>query len=1746
MKKKILSLVFALAMVVSLFPSMRIGTAVAATEDTYIPLEVSGFNKDVVVENTVALSGSLWDYAGAFDGDNEGARMSLYEHRGGSSTYGLPSSRDIGDGKFTLQPYTQNNVLQLYGYKTDSTAKGSLEFVNQTGYPMIAFLGAGGNGKAPFEALITYTDGTQSATLTSAAPDWYVGEYDGFYRGPFGRVKLDNGTTENGNGPNLYAFTIETNQFKAIKSIDFVYTGGSDKRLNIMAVSGVIPANTFTVNYKGNGGGTGIMVNVGGISGAFTLPENGYRAKTGYEFLGWSTSKTGGELLQPGTEITVSADVTLYAQWKAPEGVTGPDTIVDLTKNIINVNGDGTVSVSESASDGYFYYMYALPVSVYADSITTADDFVKMVMDGVDQSIVEMKDYDLTSEADIATLMKLASGYGTGQVFAVGGGTEDGIGNTDDSMPLYEDSIVIVYKLREDNKISATYADAGQNPFAPGLEYAHAYGIYGVYADIVEYEGESGGDPHTHCVCGAADCTDAGHSGVIEWTGVASLSEITTAGYYYLTTDVEIDEPWNPVKDVVLCLNGHVVKLLCENYRSQIYLDKGKFTLTDCDKETEHKFSVNSDGLWVLDENGDKIVTGGVITGGTDSAVDANTGRSAGDFTMYGGNIVGNTGSCGGGVYVQGGQATIIGGSIRGNTATYGGGIGCYTGSVRLFGGVISDNTATEVGGGLYSQPGYDVMGAPVVKNNRKLSGSEYIENNAELVVVSYSALDEPTNASPAFGIYDLLTEGAEIGVTISTSDFFTDGWSWVMGDADPTDYFFSDNTDYTVVKAEVVEGSGEYELRLSEGGESDKPEVDLGTIVNLTESIITVNGNTVTVNKPEGEDEYIYFLTVLPEIYLEGTGMTAEQYVERHMLGVGKSIIDATTLDLTDVPGMQELAGTTQIFVTNLETYESLDDYISGDSVVVVLKLHPDNVKVATYDSAADNPYFGSVGFTTAYAYGIYGVYATRVSAGAGAEVASAELTFTYEETIGAIVAGEELPDLSVLAPEHVVVKDTDGNVLTVVDVYADWLCKAPDLDEGWGWPDSSIAQEGMEYGIRIEVMGDGSYSFGTSWEDLTVLTCQDEKLSVNSAWVGDPNSVFAAIIEMSTVQQPEEPVDPPHEHSYTYTSNNNGTHNGACACGEDAITNEACTYAEGTCSKCGYAEPAAPTTYAVTVTVKEKTEGDVVDCNDATVKLVSLSGEEMVKEQSIGNGMYGFENVADGIYNLVIQRGNRIKTVLVEIAGKNVDLGVVYLPVMEINSKVDITVDVDDDSPIKGALVGGLDALADTIAEEIEMEDGVSVSVEVAMEINAQMSDDVVPEHKEKIEKEAKTQSENLTFLDISIDKTITTKQTGKPDSVKTDPVNDTEILLEIVIPFDTADRRDFAVYRYHELDDSVVQKLTVDKNSDGEYIKVEDGVIKMYVRYFSTYAIGFSEGDEPETPPVTPNIPCVPMNPAYTVSLSQKIVGGKIESSIGYADYGTTVTITVTPNQGYELETLTVTDSDGNEISVKGIGNNKFTFTMPDSKVNVTATFRKMEDGCAKDVNCPIWPFNDAKTTAWYHDGVHYCIENGLMNGLPGNLFDPNGTTTRAQIVTILWRLDGSPVANYAMSFADVAADQWYTEAVRWAAVNGIVEGYSDTVFAPNDAITREQFAAILWRYCQYKGIDVSVGEETNILSYSDAFDVHSWAMDAMQWACGAGVIGGIADGSSMKLDPTGSATRAQVATMLWRFCEEIMEP
>ena len=248
------------------------------------------------------------------------------------------------------------------------------------------------------------------------------------------------------------------------------------------------------------------------------------------------------------------------------------------------------------------------------------------------------------------------------------------------------------------------------------------------------------------------------------------------------------------------------------------------------------------------------------------------------------------------------------------------------------------------------------------------------------------------------------------------------------------------------------------------------------------------------------------------------------------------------------------------------------------------------------------------------------------------------------------------------------------------------------------------------------------------------------------------------------------------------------------------------------------------------------------------------------------------------------------------------------------------------------------------------------------------------------------------------------------------------------------------------------------------------------------------------------------------------------------------GDTVTLTVS-GEG----TLTVTDANGKSVALTDLGSGKYTFKMPSSKVNVAFTASGETKPCDGGKDCPSAPFKDVDTAAWYHVFIDYVLTHSIMNGVSGTSFAPDSNLTRGMLVQILFNLEGKPQSASA-NFSDVKVDAWYAKAVGWAAANKVVAGYADGTFRPDADVTREQAAAILYRYAQSKGIDVSVGEDTNILSYEDALQASEYAIPALQWAVGAGVLNGK---SSNLLAPTGTATRAEIATIMQRWCEKIVQ-
>ena len=269
--------------------------------------------------------------------------------------------------------------------------------------------------------------------------------------------------------------------------------------------------------------------------------------------------------------------------------------------------------------------------------------------------------------------------------------------------------------------------------------------------------------------------------------------------------------------------------------------------------------------------------------------------------------------------------------------------------------------------------------------------------------------------------------------------------------------------------------------------------------------------------------------------------------------------------------------------------------------------------------------------------------------------------------------------------------------------------------------------------------------------------------------------------------------------------------------------------------------------------------------------------------------------------------------------------------------------------------------------------------------------------------------------------------------------------------------------------------------------------------------------------------------PANPNYRIDIPAA-EGGTVTADPAAAKAGATVTLTATPDEGYAVGTITVTDRFGDAVKVTENADGTYTFTMPNGQVTVKATFVETEEPA------PAMPFTDVKEGDWFYDEVLYVYENGLMNGVGDNRFAPNSATTRGMLVTILYRLEGEPDVTGEAGFSDVG-DTWYTDAVIWAAANDIVNGIGDNQFGPENTLTREQLVTMLYRYAQNKGYDVTASADLS--GYPDAGQIQSWAQEAMTWAVAEGIVEGM-DGN---LNPAGSATRAQIATILMRFCEGV---
>lgn len=621
---------------------------------------------------------------------------------------------------------------------------------------------------------------------------------------------------------------------------------------------------------------------------------------------------------------------------------------------------------------------------------------------------------------------------------------------------------------------------------------------------------------------------------------------------------------------------------------------------------------------------------------------------------------------------------------------------------------------------------------------------------------------------------------------------------------------------------------------------------------------------------------------------------------------------------------------------------------------------------------------------------------------------------------------------------------------------------------------------------------------------------------------------------------------------------------------------------------------------TYSISGTVKEEIDGtsDKEVVGNVDIKLERGGTQFGAAVKTGADGKYTLSGVPAGTYNIVAERTledgtKQTTTILVTVTSGDATANEIILPAAKVNSKLTVT---GTDTP--AVMVGELNEVAkDNAVENSEVT--VTMTVQKKDESAAEGADEI-----KELAATASSDNAEVEYLDIGMKKeTKTGSETTEQAITQTSQVLELIIPFNLVGRNSFSILRHHAGVAA-ALRERSSPFASANAFEDGWFfVDRTNSRIYIYADQFSTYGIGYapvvqstitfdanggtvtpaSATTDAESGKLT-SLPTPTRSGGYSFdgwftaasggtqvttatefnadttiyahwtytggsgsgsgsgsSTSSMVTvittkDGTVSHSPKNPSQGSKVTITAKPNVGYQVDVVTVKDASGKNLVVTDNGDGTFTYTQPSGKVTVEATFKETSNSSA-DV---LSSFTDVDASAWYVDAIRWAVENGVMNGVGNNKFNPNGDTSRAMVVTMLWRMERSPAYVGMSEFSDVENTDWYGQAVRWANAEGIVEGYRDAngkgqMFNPNGAVTREQLAAILYRYAQYKKANVSIGEDTNILSYDDAFSVSGWATSAMQWAVGSGIINGIGS----ELAPVNHATRAQVATMLMRY-------
>ena len=571
----------------------------------------------------------------------------------------------------------------------------------------------------------------------------------------------------------------------------------------------------------------------------------------------------------------------------------------------------------------------------------------------------------------------------------------------------------------------------------------------------------------------------------------------------------------------------------------------------------------------------------------------------------------------------------------------------------------------------------------------------------------------------------------------------------------------------------------------------------------------------------------------------------------------------------------------------------------------------------------------------------------------------------------------------------------------------------------------------------------------------------------------------------------------------------------------------------------------------------------------------------------QTDTDGKFTIANVTNGTYNLVITSGEIIITKIIVVRGENYAAGTITLP----RGKTNSVVEVKENTP--SVVVGNLDGQFSTIvtdndkgitaADQTVVTSGGSIEIK----LTAEAKDDTA-QNAGDIEIVSTQDGKNVgIFVDLSVVKTVTTSDS----SISMTPIVELPNLIDVFIPLDSSlqGKSSYVVYRYHG---SAVDTITESVNAYGEKMQLVDNntTIQLTVKKFSTYAIAYAEAARYDLN--------VNLNGGSGSTASGKYSSGdavsiNAGSRSGYSfngwtssnggtfanAYSSSTTFTMPANDtaitahwrsdsisSYNYFTITASATEGGTISPSGKtsvreqSDNTFTITQDKGYIisdilvdgkSVGAVAKYTFEDVVRDhtikaifIIDPITnpstggnnPFKDVDKNDWFFDGVINAYEKGLVKGTSENTFSPYLKTSRAAITTMLYKLEGEPFANGLTKFYDVLADKWYAKAIAWGNESGIVFGYGDETFKPEQNITRQEFCTILYHYAKYKGYDVS--KSSKLLDFTDGKDVSNWALEQVKWAVGTEIMNGKGNGI---LDPKGFVTRAEVCVMMLNFMD-----